>query len=199
MTTGMRQAKRPLSALVAGPYGHPYHPMLVTIPIGAWVISLGFDVASHFASRPAFLASGSEWLIAAGVVGAVAAGLIGFVDLAVIPVGTPAFRTACTHMFINVTLIVAYSANFAWRFRTSTHAGPVNARMIALSAACVAALSVSGYLGGKLTYRYGVRVAAEASQADGYLTTGSRANPEPSATRAPRGARTPRVRRSHRA
>lgn len=28
-------AKRPVSALVAGPYGHPFHPILVTVPIGA--------------------------------------------------------------------------------------------------------------------------------------------------------------------
>jgi len=186
MTTGMRQAKRPLSALLAGPYGHPYHPMLVTVPIGAWVLSLGFDVASHLASRPAFLAMGSESLIAAGVIGAVAAGLV----------GTPAFRTACTHMFINVTLTVAYGANFAWRYHTRAHTGPVDPGMIALSAACVAALGVSGYLGGKLTYRYGVRVAAEANQADGYLTTEWRATPGPRATRAPRA---PRARRSHRA
>ena len=196
MTTGMRQAKRPLSALLAGPYGHPYHPMLVTVPIGAWVLSLGFDVASHFASRPAFLAMGSESLIAAGVIGAVAAGLVGFLDLAVIPVGTPAFRTAWTHMFINVTLTVAYGANFAWRYHTWAHTGPVDPGMIALSAACVAALGVSGYLGGKLAYRYGVRVAAEANQADGYLTTEWRATPERQATRAPRA---PRARRSHRA
>lgn len=189
MTTGMRQAKRPLSALLAGPYGHPHHPMLVTVPIGAWVISLGFDIASHFAGRPAFLAWGSEWLIAVGVIGAVAAGLIGFLDLAVIPVGTPAFRTACTHMFINVTLIVAYGANFAWRYGRSAHAGPVDDRMIALSAACVAALSVSGYLGGKLTYRYGVRVATEATQADGYLTAGVHASAIPRATRASRSRR----------
>src|SRR5260221_3632578 len=132
MTNGMRQAKRPLSALLAGPYGHPYHPMLVTVPIGAWVISLGFDVASHFASRPAFLARGSEWLIAVGVIGAVAARLIGVPDLAVIPVGTPAFRIPCTHMFINVTLIVAYGANFAWRYGSLAHAGPGGDEMSAL-------------------------------------------------------------------
>src|SRR5258706_15682349 len=78
MTTGMRQAKRPLSALLAGPYGPPYHPMLVTVPIGAWVLSLRFDVASHFASRPAFLGMGSESLIAAGGVGAGAPGPGGF-------------------------------------------------------------------------------------------------------------------------
>jgi uncharacterized membrane protein len=37
-----------------------------------------------------------------------------------------------------------------------------------LSAACLAVLAVSGYLGGMLAYRYGVRVADEATQASGY-------------------------------
>src|SRR5258707_12090402 len=117
MTTGMRQAKRPLSALLAGPYGHPYHPMLVTVPIGAWVLSLGFDVASHLASRPAFLAMGSESLIAAGLIGAASPGLGRLLCLAVIPVGTPAIPTARPHMFINVTLTLAYGPNFARRYR----------------------------------------------------------------------------------
>jgi hypothetical protein len=31
-----------------------------------------------------------------------------------------------------------------------------------------AVLAVSGYLGGKLTYRYGVRVTEETTQAEGY-------------------------------
>jgi uncharacterized membrane protein len=190
MATGMRPAKRPLSSALAGPYGHPYHPMLVTVPIGAWLISLGFDIASHFASRPGFLARGSEWLIGVGVIGAIVAGLIGLLDLAVIPQGTPAFRTACTHMYINVTLIVAYGVDFALRYRTYSHSGPVNGKMIALSVGCVAALTVSGYLGGKLSYRYGVRVAAETTQAEGYLAADARSVP---------GERGPSARRSHRA
>ncbi|MGW4134278.1 hypothetical protein [Amycolatopsis japonica] len=37
-----------------------------------------------------------------------------------------------------------------------------------LSAAAFVALAVSGYLGGKLAYRYGVRVAAESTQAEGF-------------------------------
>jgi len=31
--------KRPRTVL-AGPYGHPFHPILVTVPIGAWIASL---------------------------------------------------------------------------------------------------------------------------------------------------------------
>src|SRR5947199_9290970 len=56
------QAKRPGSAL-AGPYGHPFHPILVTVPIGAWTASLVFDIASHVTTGPGFLAQGSLWLI----------------------------------------------------------------------------------------------------------------------------------------
>jgi hypothetical protein len=45
-------AKQPRTVL-AGPYGHPFHPILVTVPIGAWVASVVFDiVASEHFSRP---------------------------------------------------------------------------------------------------------------------------------------------------
>jgi uncharacterized membrane protein len=44
----------------------------------------------------------------------------------------------------------------------------VPAGLIALSAAALAVLAVSGWLGGKLAYRYGVRVADEATQAEAY-------------------------------
>jgi len=164
----MRQAKQPVSALLAGPYGHPYHPMLVTVPIGAWVASLVFDIASRLVGKPDFLAQGSEWLIAIGLVGALAAGTAGFLDLAAIPEGTAAFRAGRAHMCINLALMFAYLVDFAWRYRTYARGEPVGAGMLALSAACVAALGISGYLGGKLTYRYGVRLAGELTQADGY-------------------------------
>lgn len=172
MTVRTQDAKRPVSALLAGPQGHPYHPMLVALPIGAWVTSLVFDVASRVTSHAAFLALGSRWLIGAGLAGAVLAGAVGLLDLAVIPPGTPAFRTACAHMYLNLTLIFAYAGNFAWRYRIHSHGAPVRAGMIALSAVSIAVLCVSGYLGGKLTYRYGVRVAPESMQADGFVTAG---------------------------
>lgn len=33
-------------SLLAGPYGHPLHPVLVTVPIGAWVASFVAPVAA---------------------------------------------------------------------------------------------------------------------------------------------------------
>ena len=40
MSALLQQAKHPVTAALAGPYGHPFHPILVTVPIGAWVASL---------------------------------------------------------------------------------------------------------------------------------------------------------------
>src|SRR4051794_21117912 len=110
----MDQAKRPVTML-AGRYGHPLHPALVAVPIGAWVASFVFDVASHLVEHPAFLAEGSRWLIAVGVLGALAAAMFGFLDLFAIPTGTPAFRTGVVHMSINLGVTVAYAVGFLIR------------------------------------------------------------------------------------
>jgi uncharacterized membrane protein len=165
----LRQAKRPVSAL-AGPYGHPLHPLLVTVPIGAWTCSLVFDVASHLAGDPGFLAKGSLWLIGIGVAGALAAASAGFLDLLAIAPGTPAFRSAVVHMSLNLAVTLAYVGGFGWRMG-GDRTGAVGAGPLALSAASFAVLAVSGYLGGRLAYRYGVRVADESTQAEGFTAS----------------------------
>jgi uncharacterized membrane protein len=170
MDADVRRAKRPVSAVLAGPYGHPFHPILVTVPIGAWVSGLVFDVASRVVDTPGFLAQGSVWLIAIGVIGAVLAAMIGFLDLMAIPTGTPAFRTGLVHMSLNLAVTGAYVGNFFWRQSTYGEPEPVGVGPLVLSVVALGALAVSGYLGGKLAYRYGVRVAEEAVQSEGYHT-----------------------------
>jgi uncharacterized membrane protein len=172
MSDEARPAKRPVSAMLAGPYGHPFHPILVTVPIGGWVASLVFDIGSHLVATPAFLVAGSTWLIALGVVGALLAAMVGALDLLIIPPGTRAFRIGVTHMAINLAVTGAYVGNFLWRRAAEATAAPVSLGPLLLSAVSLAALAVSGYLGGMLAYRYGVRVADEANtQAEGYRTT----------------------------
>ena len=168
MTDEVRPAKQPVSAALAGPYGHPFHPILVTVPIGAWVASLVFDVGSRLVADPAFLTEGSVWLIALGVVGAVAAAMVGFLDLLAIPTGTPAYRTGLMHMGLNLAVTLAYVGNFLWRRAEENPPGPVTLGPLALSVTSLLALAAAGYLGGKLAFRYGVRVAAETTQAEGY-------------------------------
>ncbi len=159
------QAKQPVTRL-AGPYGHPIHPALVAVPIGAWICGLVFDLASRVVAEPEFLADGARWLIGIGIAGALAAALTGFLDLFAIPTGTPAFRTGLVHMTLNLAVTTAYLVNLLLRRGAVDGAVPVG--LVVLSAVSLAVLGASGYLGGKLAYRYGVRVAAEDVQAEGF-------------------------------
>jgi len=160
-------AKHPVSALLTGPYGHPFHPILVTIPIGAWVASFVFDIGSQ-AADAAYLVKASIWLIVIGIVGALAAATVGLLDFFAIPPGTPAFRTGLVHLVLNVLVVAAYVVNALWRRGSDADEVAVAVGPIILSAVSLAALMVSGYLGGKLAFRYGVRVAEEDDQAEGF-------------------------------
>ncbi|WP_063034163.1 DUF2231 domain-containing protein [Nocardia grenadensis] len=168
MTEDWRQAKRPVSAVLAGPYGHPFHPILVTVPIGAWLASVVFDIGSRLVDDPGFLARGAQWLIAIGVLGALAAATVGFLDLFAIPTGTPAFRIGLVHMSLNLAVTVAFALDFWWRVADTDAGAAVAGGPLTLSIVAVVVLAVSGYLGGKLAYHYGVRVADERTQATGF-------------------------------
>lgn len=164
----LAEAKQPISAALAGPYGHPWHPLLVTVPIGAWIASLVFDVGSFVLPDAGFLVPASLWLIALGILGALAAALVGTLDMLAIPRRTAASRTAMVHMVLNLVVVAVYIAGFLWRRDTESGATTVAVGPLVLSVVAVALLGVSGSLGGRLAFRYGVRVADEHTQATGY-------------------------------
>jgi uncharacterized membrane protein len=169
MNTRALDGKRPVSAL-AGPYGHPIHPIVVTVPIGAWVASLLFDLLGYASDDPEPFAIGARWLIAIGIIGALVAAGFGVLDLLAIPRRTRAASVAVTHMAINLVAVVVFAVSLGLRVGES---GSTQTPPLLLSLAGLALLGVSGYLGGKLAYGYGVRVAAEADQASGYATRSS--------------------------
>ena len=168
MPERLHQAKRPVTVL-AGPYGHPLHPVLVTVPIGAWVASFGFDIASHVADEADVFAKGAFWLIALGVLGALVAAMIGFLDLFAIPTGTTAFRTALLHMSFNLVVVALFAVSWVIRRGDIDAPTETSGALIGLSAVALAVLAAAGWLGGKLSFRYGVRVADEQTQAEAYL------------------------------
>ena len=90
--TALREAKRPRTIL-AGPYGHPFHALLVTIPIGAWVASFVFDIVSVAADDAESFGRGALWLIGIGLVGAVVAAAVGLMDLSGLTRGTRVRRS----------------------------------------------------------------------------------------------------------
>lgn len=160
--TSIAQAKRPRTP-IAGPYGHPFHPALVALPIGAWISSVVLDVVS-LSTDNAALAEASRWLIGIGIVTALLAAVFGLLDLSTIPRGTRAFRTGSIHAVLNVTAVLLFAVSL-W-----TRAGEdgVPTSGLVLSVIAVAILGASGWLGGELAYHYGVRVADEETQAHGF-------------------------------
>jgi len=169
MDAGHLQSKQPRSAL-AGSYGHPIHPVLVTLPIGAWTIAVVFDLISYASAAPQIWSRGAMWLMLFGVLGAALAAIFGSVDLLNVPRGTKAFATGRLHAVLNSTALVIFLCNFIWRFRTqdSWNAAPVASLVISFVG--MAVVGASGFLGGKLAYHYGVRVADESVQAEGFRT-----------------------------
>ena len=161
------QAKQPKTPL-AGPYGHPFHPVLVTVPIGAWVAALVFDIVALASNEEeATFAEGAYWLIGIGIVGALLAAVFGLLDLLTIPRGTRAFTTGITHMTLNLIVVVLFVVNFVIRASQDYEEATVLGFVLTLIA--LAVLGASGWLGGKLAYTYGVRVADETTQTKGFI------------------------------
>lgn len=160
------RGKRPRTRL-AGPYGHPFHPILVTLPIGAWVSSLVFDAASRASADDADqFAAGALWLILIGIAGALLAAVFGLIDLSGVRPRTTAFRTGIAHLALNTSAVVLYAVNAG--LRLGGDGGAVPTPPLALSIVALAIVGVSGWLGGQLAYRYGVRVADDRTQAEAF-------------------------------
>jgi uncharacterized membrane protein len=162
--TALRRAKRPRTIL-AGPYGHPVHGLLVTIPIGAWTASLVFDIVAAVGDEPEVFSRGAEWLIGIGLVGAVLAAIAGLMDLSVIAHGTRARTIALTHMTLNFSAVALFLVSLLLRLNETEG---ISVGGVVLSVVGLTLLAASGFLGGELAYRYGVRVADEETQRKGF-------------------------------
>jgi uncharacterized membrane protein len=152
----------------AGPYGHPFHPILVTVPIGAWVASLVFDIVAQAKTGDdvAVFAEGAYWLIGIGIIGALLAALFGLMDFLGIERGTPAFKTGLTHLALNLVVVALFVIDFV--VRASEGRDDASTTGLVITIVALVLLGASGWLGGILAYRYGVRVADEIHQSEGF-------------------------------
>jgi len=130
---------------------HPIHPMLVTIPIGLWVFSLVCDIVRATGSPNENWSIVALYTMVGGIAGALVAAIPGFIDMLSLKGGLK--RLALTHMAINLTVVALYCVNVWMR---TTGGDPAMALM--LSVVAIAALAVSGWLGGKMVYLHGVAV-----------------------------------------
>ena len=151
-------------SMVSGPAGHPLHPFVAPLPIGAFVSSLIFDILTW--TRPGelpWLVDGAWWLIGVGLIGAGIAAVVGVVDLLQIPRGTRPRRVALTHSALNVGVAGLFLIGYAWRADDHVQLDKTRPGQLTLSCVAVGLLVVAVLLGQSLTYRFGTRVDRRAS------------------------------------
>jgi uncharacterized membrane protein len=142
------------SGSVAAIGGHPLHPMVVPIPIAAFLGVLASDLLFAFTGDP-FWASASYWLLWVGVAGGAIAAALGVIELA----GLSRARTmglAWAHGIANALALIVSVANLALRM-----SGPdaILYAGLGMSAVVAALILFSGWLGGELAFRHGLGVA----------------------------------------
>jgi nitrite reductase/ring-hydroxylating ferredoxin subunit/uncharacterized membrane protein len=125
--------------------GHPLHPMLTDVPIGAWSMASLLDVIGGRRAAPA-----ATLLTATGIVAAVPTAASGLNDWS--DTYGPTTRVGAVHALANVGALSLYSASLLARLRGRRG----RARLLGLAG--LGLLSIGGYLGGALSFGEGVNV-----------------------------------------
>ncbi|HET9787014.1 MAG TPA: DUF2231 domain-containing protein [Pyrinomonadaceae bacterium] len=135
--------------------GHPVHPMLIPFPLALWTTSFVVDILFYFFRHPTLLII-AKFMLAAGCIGALAAAIAGFIDWLSIRDGEVK-KVANWHARLNVAALVIFAISFFLRMgRYSDLVGRRLTIPFLLSLVGVILISISGWLGGELVFRYGV-------------------------------------------
>lgn len=145
----------PVKKILSGTWlGHPLHPLLTDVPVGAWTVTALLDAVEIATGRSA-LAPGADASMALGLAGALGAAVSGLSDWNWTV--DRQRRVGLTHGLLNLGATAFYSASLVCRLRGARGWG----RGLALLGYGIT--SFSAWLGGDLVYgqRLGVNHAPE--------------------------------------
>ncbi|MCC2671532.1 MAG: Rieske (2Fe-2S) domain protein [Armatimonadetes bacterium] len=125
-------------------FGHPLHPAVTDVPLGAWTAAAVMDAADAARGDDRY-AAGSDAAIGVGLAGATLAALSGLADWR--HTDGSARKVGVVHASLNGGATLLYAASLALRSRGNRSAGR------ALSFAGFAAVLAAAYLGGHLSYK----------------------------------------------
>lgn len=141
----MGSAGQPVKNALHGTWlGHPLHPVVTDVPIGAWTAAIVLDVAALSTGRRA-LRAGAEAAILVGLAGAVGAAVTGLTDWQ--HTGGEPRRRGLAHAALNTSAAALFTTSVVLRRRRALGAG----RALAMLGYAVA--NTAAYLGGTLVYR----------------------------------------------
>jgi len=138
--------------------GHPLHPVLTDIPIGAWTMAMAFD-AAELISGDDDLGGAADLAVGIGLAGAIGSAITGLTDWS--ETDGRARRIGVVHGLLNIAATGLYATSLAMRRSGSRRAG------IGLSMLGYAISSASAYLGGHLAFGEQVGVDHLATQDQG--------------------------------
>ena len=132
--------------------GHPLHPMLTDIPIGAWTLTIIIDLIGLLFGFPQLgLASGiTAGVGVAGALAAAAAGLADWMD-----VDPPEKAIGAFHATVNVSATIFFLISFLMRWGHNWQPG-WGTFVVALAGYLL--VMIGGYLGGLMVFNMGVMI-----------------------------------------
>lgn len=139
--------------------GHPLHPALVHMPVGAWLAAFIFDVVARVGAAPGVCARLALYLVAAGLLLALVAVPTGIADWSGIKREKPAWKLGLFHLLGNALAALVWCVNFGLRLQTLHAAEPIGTPVLVTSLAGVVLLLGSSYLGKLMVFDRGVSVA----------------------------------------
>jgi uncharacterized membrane protein len=141
----------PLRSLLRGAFlGHPLHPALTDVPVGAWTVGVLFDLLDLLRPNPG-LRYGADAAHAVGLAGAAGAAVTGLAEWS--DTDGAARRVGFVHGLTNTTVAGLFGASLVARARGARPLG------VGLAAVGYLLAAFSAWLGGELVFRYGMGVA----------------------------------------
>ncbi len=135
--------------------GHPLHPVLTDVPLGAWTAALALDAMESISGRRE-LGAGADAAIAVGLVGAAGAAVTGLTDWS--ETDGRARKVGLLHGLLNVGATVLYTTSLVLRRKQKRTAG------VGFAMLGYAVSSASAYLGGHLVFSEQIGVNHAAAQ-----------------------------------
>ena len=146
-----------LLVLVRGFSGHPLHPPLTDVAIGAYTVGVAMLVLGAFGVEEEQMAHGALLAIGGGLVVTAPTAITGLVDWLELPRGTSSWTTATIHLVLMVVATVLFVVTFIQQLEGYREDQVVTGAWIPGVLAFLV-LTAGGYIGGALVFVHGVRV-----------------------------------------
>ena len=160
--------------------GHPLHPPLTDVSIGAYTIAAALLVLGAAGVEEPAMAHGALLAISAGLIVALPTMLTGLLDWRDLPPGTPKRKLASLHLVTMLATTAVFAVSW-FPGRAGYEDGRVRAAALVLALAGEALLIVGGYLGGALVYVHGHRVLSQPQTPIGQALLPGRVSARPQA------------------